>query len=161
MFVPRPRMCAVCFTPLDAHTPLWAPIVPPIYEHPARAEGEWDHEPEPVDVDERVIHLCDLCLQPGGTSTFRTTKALVAIEEDGQIRDYGDDWAACETCATHVRRRSPHLLIDRAVSLARHPNGRPLNRPERRDLRRHIKPVHMAFLEAEPFEVPSGKQDQR
>ncbi|MFJ7901875.1 hypothetical protein ACIQ6V_15525 [Streptomyces sp. NPDC096198] len=81
-------------------------------------------------------------------TAFETDKAIVMF--DGPFtRVFADPWAACERCAVHIRNRSPHLLIDRAVLVL--PGN--LNRPERRARRTAIKALHMKFFAAQPQEV--------
>ncbi|MBT2383852.1 hypothetical protein [Streptomyces sp. ISL-11] len=114
----------------------------------------WDHEAQPVPVDDRVIRVCDFCTRASAATAFVTRKAIIAITPTGQTEVWAEPWAACETCAAFIRNRSPHLLMDRAVALARHPvTGGPLDRPTRRILRReHIKPLFTKFFQAEPSE---------
>ncbi|MFE0775710.1 hypothetical protein [Streptomyces sp. NPDC058861] len=147
---PQPeRMCEICFNPLNAFVNLDDLSVE--YIHQERVEG-WNHDPVPVPKDERLVPQCDFCGQPGGTAHFRTRKTVV-MRAYGLTRDMGDDWAACERCAPHVRSGAVHLLIDRAVDVSH-----VTNRPERRDFRRAVKALHMKVMEAEPREITPGKE---
>ncbi|MCF3100987.1 hypothetical protein IPZ58_05280 [Streptomyces roseoverticillatus] len=149
----------MCFTPLNAYYADQSRLSPPEFIHPDRDEEAWDHEPQPTPVDSRVIYMCDFCSQPGGTAHFRTRKTVFEDQPDGTRLDMGDDWSACETCAKHIRSRSPHLLIDRAVAVTPGPlPGIPLNRPMRRLLRREYKARHMKFFEADPIEISEGEE---
>ncbi|MEU1353905.1 hypothetical protein ABZ410_08365 [Streptomyces cinnamoneus] len=153
LITPDPRMCGTCFTPLEAHFDGFG-LLPPLYEHPERDEL-WDHEAQPVPVDDRVVRTCDFCERANAATAFVTRKAIIGITPTGETQFWTEPWSACETCATFIRNRSPHLLMDRAVALARHPlTGGPLDRPTRTALRRvHIKPLFTKFFEAEPSEV--------
>ncbi|WKK23005.1 hypothetical protein QZH56_30345 [Streptomyces olivoreticuli] len=153
---PDPRMCGVCFTPLEARFDglgLWTPV----YTHPEREP--WDHDPKPVPVDDRVIRTCDFCEHTPGATAFLTRKAIVGLTPTGETEIWAEPWSACAICAKHIRSRAVHLLMDRAVAMARHPEtGGPLDRPTRRVLRReHIKPLFMKFFAAEPSEVSGEK----
>ncbi|MFD7162799.1 hypothetical protein [Streptomyces violascens] len=141
----EPMMCDTCCTPLNPHHVAGLSA----YLHPAWVEKEWDHDPEPVPVDpSRLRGVCDFCSADHPSTAFVTRKAIVVLE--GRFTHvYSEAWASCERCAVHIRNRSPHLLIDRAVLML--PGN--LNRPERRSRRREIKSLHMKFFEAEPEEV--------
>jgi hypothetical protein len=153
---PEAQMCARCFSPLNPYVVLETRAVT-AFLHPENADG-WDHEPDPIPRDERVVQACDFCAQPCGLVVFRTRKTVI-YRVGALTHDMGDYWAACERCAGHIRSKSPHLLIDRAVSLARNPDtGDYLNRPERRSMRAEFKRIHMAFFRAQPAEVRRGDE---
>ncbi|WP_370422470.1 hypothetical protein AB8O64_29720 [Streptomyces sp. QH1-20] len=143
----EPKMCDTCCTPLDPFMPFATGVV--TYKHPAWVGKEWDHDPVPVPNDPgRLRGSCDFCSADHPSTAFETVKAIVM--QDGPFTHvFADPWAACERCAVHVRNRSPHLLIDRAVMVL--PGT--LNRPQRRARRKEIKTLHMAFFQAGPEEV--------
>ncbi|MEH6373677.1 hypothetical protein V7793_04855 [Streptomyces sp. KLMMK] len=142
-----PMMCDRCCTSLNPTMPFATGVV--TYAHPAWVGKEWDHDPEPVPVDPgRLRGVCDFCSADHPSTAFETVKAIVML--DGPFtRVFSDPWAACERCAVHVRNRSPHLLIDRAVSVL--PGT--YNRPDRRARRKEIKALHMKFFAAQPYEL--------
>ena len=155
--MPGAQMCAHCFTPLNPYFDLnMGKLLE--FMHPENADG-WDHEPKPIPCDDRVVECCDFCAQPGGSVVFRTRKTVV-YQVGPLTHDMGDDWSACERCAGFIRSKSPHLLIDRAVALARHPeHGGALNRPERRMIRQECKALHMAFFKAQPTEIRRDRRE--
>ncbi|MEV8022476.1 hypothetical protein AB0O76_40525 [Streptomyces sp. NPDC086554] len=139
------RMCDTCCTPLNYRTDFLGSR----YVHPDWVGKEWDHAAVPVPQDPgRLLGVCDFCSADVPMTAFYTRKAIVHIE-GGVTRVYSEAWASCERCAVHVRNRSPHLLIDRAVAVL--PGD--LNRPERRARRAALKPVFVKFFQAEPEEV--------
>ncbi|MFF9481374.1 hypothetical protein [Streptomyces sp. NPDC014733] len=150
MLMPE-RMCCVCFTSLNPRLDLNTGAMS--YIHPHRSEP-WDHQPDPVPIDERLIPICDLCAQPGGAVTFHTRRTVVIDEgPGGDLRDMGDYWSACTRCAVHIRKRSLHLLLNRAVLVW----PEPLNRPGRENLRRNLKAFHFKFFAADPQELSTDK----
>ncbi|MCZ1015633.1 hypothetical protein [Streptomyces noursei] len=107
-------------------------------------------------MDERLVPLCDLCGQPGGAVTFHTRRTVVIDEgPGGNLRDMGDHWSACARCAVHIRKRSLHLLLNRAVLVW----PEPLSGPQRQKLRRNLKALHSKFFAAEPREMKTDKED--
>lgn len=141
----EPMMCDTCCTPLTHRIDAFGGR----YVHPAWVGKEWDHPAEPVPQDpSRLRGVCDFCSADQPVTAFLTRKAIVE-KVGGQTHVYAEPWNACERCAVHVRNRSPHLLMDRAVAVL--PGT--LNRPDRQARRAALKPLHMAFFQAEPEEV--------
>ncbi|ARZ66931.1 hypothetical protein SMD11_1270 [Streptomyces albireticuli] len=143
----EPMMCDTCCTPLEPSVSFVTVVV--TYRHPRWVGHEWDHVPLPVPLDpSRLRGVCDFYSAGFPTTAFETVKAIV-MQDGPFIRVFTEPWAACQRCAVHIRNRSPHLLIDRAVLVL--PGT--LNRPERQARRKEIKTLHMAFFQAEPEEV--------
>jgi hypothetical protein len=152
---PDAQMCAQCFTPLNPFLDSRELVG---FHHPDNTDG-WDHEPEPVPRDDRVVESCDFCAQPGGSVVFRTAKTVI-VRIGPVTNAMGYCWSACERCAGYIRSNSVHLLIDRALSVARHPDhGGSLNRLERRAMREQFKDIHMAFIRAQPTEIRGERQE--
>ncbi|MGK5627018.1 hypothetical protein [Streptomyces sp. URMC 123] len=143
----KPKMCDTCCTPLEPFKSFALGTV--TYGHPNWVGKEWDHDPVPVPKDPgRLRGICDFCSADYPSTAFETAKAILMF--DGPVTHvFADAWTACERCAVHIRKRSPHLLIDRAVAVL--PGT--LNRPERQERRKEVKALHMKFFAAQPYEV--------
>ncbi|MEU8265404.1 hypothetical protein AB0C02_33000 [Micromonospora sp. NPDC048999] len=129
--------CQACLSPLNTLG------TPPTYVHPIQLATD-GHEPVPVPVSrlDTVRRSCDFCGDPHPTWTLLGGEiAAVAIGTDGEmVRDFGNAWAACATCQTHIDDGRNDKVIDRAVqalSLGNHPQAR-----------EHIEQLHLAFLNA-------------
>ncbi|WP_327359724.1 hypothetical protein [Streptomyces sp. NBC_01304] len=145
MIQPNPMMCGACCTPLNYVSDAFGAR----YAHPAWVGKTWDHAAVPVPRDEsRQRGVCDFCASDHPVTAFYTRKAIVQ-DEGGKTHVFSEPWASCERCAVHIRNRSPHLLLDRAVAVL---PGR-LNQPERQARRAALKPLYMKFFQAEPDEV--------
>ncbi|MCZ1019384.1 hypothetical protein [Streptomyces noursei] len=141
----EPMMCDTCCTPLDHRIDAFGAR----YVHPDWVGKEWDHPAAPIPQDPgRLRGVCDFCSADHPVTAFFTRKAIVE-KIGGETHVYAEPWNACERCAVHVRNRSPHLLMDRAVAVL--PGT--VNRPDQRARRAALKPVFMAFFQAEPEEV--------
>ncbi|AYG80016.1 hypothetical protein DWB77_02136 [Streptomyces hundungensis] len=143
----EPRMCDTCCIPLDPFMLFISREVE--YRHPAWVGVEWDHVPVPVPPDPgRLRGVCDFCSSDHPVTAFETEKMIVMF--DGlSIHEFSEPWSACRRCAVHIRRRSPHLLIERALQVI--PGT--LNQPDRWARRTRIKALFMNFFKAKPEEV--------
>ncbi|WP_328853248.1 hypothetical protein OG994_12000 [Micromonospora globbae] len=129
--------CQTCLAPLNT---LGAP---PTYVHPIHLATD-GHEPVPVPVSQldTVRRTCDFCGDPYPTWTLvGGDVAAVAIgTAGGVVQNFGQAWAACAACQTHIDDGRHDKVVDRAaraLGLSNHPQAR-----------ERIAQLHRAFLNA-------------
>lgn len=129
--------CQICLAPLNTLG------TPPTYVHPLHLATD-GHEPAPVPVSQldTVRRTCDFCgdLHPTWTLHGGEVAAVALGEAGGLVQNFGDAWAACATCQTHIDDRRNDKVVDRAVralGLGNHPQAR-----------QRIEHLHLAFLNA-------------
>lgn len=118
---PAPRMCAVCRR-----------VLTPIED--GRGRVTWshgfavDHETEPVPED-NPVRICDFCSASDPTWTAECEPFLTSADEvkPGMNLDCQDDglWAACDPCASYIRRNDWPRLLYRAEKHFRQVTGEP------------------------------------
>ncbi|WP_155830110.1 hypothetical protein [Glycomyces tenuis] len=94
---------------------------------------ETDHEPVPQPAAEHFAAdldlACDFCNATDPVWSYRAPGiGSLAFDGDDQVvheDDFGDDWAACRTCAHLIERGMRRRLLDRAVAAFGDPALRP------------------------------------
>jgi hypothetical protein len=138
MTAPREEMaCQICLSPLNTVG------TPPTYVHPIQLATD-GHEPVPVLVSQLDIvrRTCDFCGDPYPIWTLRGGEvAAVAIgPAGGVVQNFGQAWAACAACQTHIDDGKADKVVDRgalAFGSVDHPQ-----------VRERIEQLHQAFLNA-------------
>ncbi|MBQ1019847.1 hypothetical protein KBX71_18540 [Micromonospora sp. D93] len=138
MTAPHDEMaCQTCLSPLNTLG------MPPTYVHPTHLATD-GHQPAPVPLNrlDTVRRSCDFCGDPYPIWTLRggEVTAIAIGPTAGLVQDFGDSWAACAACHTHIDEGRNDKVIDRAVralGLANHPQAR-----------QRIEELHRAFLNA-------------
>ncbi|MEU8112737.1 hypothetical protein [Micromonospora sp. NPDC048947] len=138
MTAPHEEMaCQICLSPLNTLG------MPPTYVHPTHLATD-GHEPAPVPVSrlDTVRRSCDFCGDPYPIWTLQGGEATaIAIGPTaGLVQDFGDSWAACAACQTHIDEGRNDKVIDRAV--------RELGLTHQPQARQRIEELHLAFLNA-------------
>ncbi|MFI2652817.1 hypothetical protein [Micromonospora fulviviridis] len=134
---PEEMACRICLSPLNTLG------TPPTYVHPIQLATD-GHEPVPVPVSQldTVRRHCDFCGDPYPTWTLvgGQVTAVAIGAAAGLVQNFGQAWAACATCQTHIDDGRNHKVVDRAVQafgLGDHPEAR-----------ERIEQLHRAFLDA-------------
>ncbi|MFG1766906.1 hypothetical protein ACGFIH_26535 [Micromonospora parva] len=138
MTAPHEEMaCQTCLSPLNTLG------MPPTYVHPTHLATD-GHKPAPVPVSQldTVRRTCDFCGDPYPIWTMHggEVTAIAIGPTAGLVQDFGDSWAACAACQTHIDEGRNDIVIDRAIralGLANHPH-----------VRTRIEELHQAFLNA-------------
>ncbi|WP_435126376.1 hypothetical protein [Micromonospora tulbaghiae] len=129
--------CQICLSPLNTLG------TPPTYIHPIRLTTD-GHEPIPVPVSglDTVDRTCDFCGDPYPVWTLHGGEvAAVAVgPAGGVVQNFGDRWAACATCHTHIDDGKNDKVVDRAV--------RTLGVGDQPQARERIAQLHQGFLSA-------------
>ncbi|MEV0429670.1 hypothetical protein [Micromonospora sp. NPDC050495] len=138
MTAPREEMaCQICLSPLNTLG------TPSTYIHPIQLATD-GHEPVPVPVSQlHTVHrTCDFCGDPYPLWTLHGGElAAVAVgPAGGVVQNFGDRWAACATCHTHIDDGKNDKLVDRAV--------RTLGVGDQPQARERIAQLHQGFLNA-------------
>lgn len=126
-------VCGVCSQPLNRFLPMDADGAftgEVEYRHRSEDAG---HEPAPqpavehfaVDLD----WVCDFCNAPEPVWSYRAPGVRsIALDGDDEViheDDFGEDWAACRTCAHLIEKGMRRRLLDRAVTAFGDPTVRP------------------------------------
>lgn len=125
-----PKVCAACLVPLDYIAN--GDGSGGRYAHMFEEFGKRTHVAVPVDPDEvtDIAPFCDFCHSKEGVNwtvvTHPFTINMVLPDQEVQ-QNYSALWAACEQCATLVRRRRFKALVTRVANEA--VKKRPLTTP--------------------------------
>ncbi|MET8912476.1 hypothetical protein [Micromonospora sp. NPDC004551] len=138
MTAPREEMaCQICLSPLNTLG------TPPTYVHPIQLTTD-GHAPVPVPVSQldTVQRTCDFCGDPYPTWTLvgGEVTALAIGAAAGLVQNFGQAWAACATCQTHIDDGRIYKVVDRAVQA--------FGLGDHSQARERIKQLHQAFLNA-------------
>lgn len=113
--MPERQMCESCRRIL---TPLELPDGTVTWHHGFGS----DHPIVPVPVDDDPVGVCDFCSAPDAGWFAECTPFTTSVTTPVGVVDGQDDglWAACEPCATFIRRGDwPRLLYRAEKSLMR------------------------------------------
>ncbi|MDG4838367.1 hypothetical protein O7631_17750 [Micromonospora sp. WMMD967] len=137
MTAPHEEMaCQTCLSPLNTLG------MPPTYIHPTHLATD-GHEPAPIPVSQldAVRRSCDFCGDPYPIWTLHggEVTAIAIGPTTGLVQDFGDSWAACAACQTHIDEGRNDKVIDRAI--------RELGLTHQH-ARQRIEELHLAFLNA-------------
>lgn len=111
------------------------------YIHPLGLDTD-GHQPEPAPAADlhTLARRCDFCGDPHPVweLTGGDTAAVATSPTSQLIQHYGDRWAACATCETHINTGRPELLAQRAAAA--------LGWRAHRQGRQRIAELHATFL---------------
>ncbi|KAB1118472.1 hypothetical protein F6X54_03275 [Micromonospora aurantiaca] len=134
---PEEMACRTCLVPLNTMG------TPPTHVHPVHLATD-GHAPAPVPVSQlaTVHRTCDFCGDPYPIWTLHGANVTaVAIGSTATlVQNFGETWAACATCQTHIDDGRPDLVVDRAVQA--------LDVGTKPEVRGRIQELHLAFLDA-------------
>ncbi|PTA43547.1 hypothetical protein [Micromonospora sp. RP3T] len=133
---PEEMACRTCLVPLNTLG------TPPTHVHPVHLATD-GHAPAPVPVSHlaTVRRTCDFCGDPYPIWTLNggNVTAVAIASSATVVQNFGETWAACATCQTHIDDGHPNLVVDRAVQA--------LGVGTNPEVRGRIEELHLAFLD--------------
>lgn len=123
-------VCLECSTPLNfTETFVEGELSTLGYEHPMRAEGDWDHDPLPaLSADPaEAAGGCDCCgisapRREGFVNTWTIpSDRPVALRIGDRTYDYSTPWSVCAACSAAIADDDLKLLLRRNAEHSRMP----------------------------------------